>query len=114
MLASAPARIESAPSSGPTVRCSSGLSGAGSAPARSSSARSLAISTVKLPVMMPWPPMIGSRITGRGDDCVVEHDGEALADIGLGGIAEAPRADAVELKLTAGAPLLVEGRPAHR
>ena len=33
-------------------------------PARSSSARSLADCTVKLPEMMPLPPMIGSRITG--------------------------------------------------
>ena len=64
MLAIAPAWIESAPRSGPTVRSSRIVIGAGSAPARSSSARSLADCTVKLPEMMPLPPRIGSRITG--------------------------------------------------
>ncbi len=59
-----PARIESAPRPGPTVRSSSTFSGAGSAPARSSSARSCASCTVKPPLMMPDPPRIGSRITG--------------------------------------------------
>src|SRR5712671_5728068 len=38
--------------------------GAGSAPARNKSARSLADWTVKLPEMMPLPPRIGSRMTG--------------------------------------------------
>src|SRR5207244_3877368 len=64
MLATAPAWIESAPRSGPTVRSSRIVIGAGSAPARSSRARSLADWTVKLPEMMPLPPRIGSRITG--------------------------------------------------
>src|SRR5437660_1218846 len=64
MLATAPAWIESAPSSAPTVRSSRIVIGAGRAPARSSSARSLADCTVKLPEMMPLPPVIGSRITG--------------------------------------------------
>src|SRR5205823_6124186 len=64
MLATAPAWIESAPSSAPTVRSSRIVIGAGSAPARSRSARSLADCTVKLPEMMPLPPRIGSRMTG--------------------------------------------------
>ena len=40
------------------------VSGAGSAPARSRIARSLADWTVKLPEICPEPPRIGSRITG--------------------------------------------------
>src|SRR3990170_1855077 len=64
MQARLPASIESAPRSAPTVRSSITVSGAGSAPARSSSARSRALSTVKLPLMMPLPPRMASRITG--------------------------------------------------
>ena len=64
MQAILPARIESAPRSGPTVRSSRMVSGAGKAPARSSNARSFASTVVKLPEMMPEPPMIGSRMTG--------------------------------------------------
>src|ERR1700761_3394502 len=60
MLATVPAWIESAPSCAPTVRSSRMVIGAGSAPARSSNARSLADCTVKLPEMMPLPPRIGS------------------------------------------------------
>ena len=40
------------------------FSGAGSAPARSSSARSWADWMVKLPLMTPAPPQMASRITG--------------------------------------------------
>ena len=40
------------------------VSGAGSAPARSRMARSLACWTVKLPEIWPEPPRIGSRMTG--------------------------------------------------
>ena len=46
------------------MRSSSIFMGAGSAPARSSSERSFASSTVKLPVICPLPPTMGSRITG--------------------------------------------------
>ena len=46
------------------MRSSITVSGAGSAPARISSASSLAACTVKLPEICPWPPVIGSRITG--------------------------------------------------
>ena len=62
--AMAPARIASAPSSGPTLRSSTTVSGAGSAPARSSTARSVALAAVKLPLIWPRPPVIASRITG--------------------------------------------------
>ncbi len=60
----APARMLSAPSSGPTLRSSTTVSGAGSAPARSSTERSWAELAVKLPLIWPRPPVIGSRITG--------------------------------------------------
>ena len=40
------------------------VSGAGSAPARSRIARSLACCTVKLPEICPCPPVIGSWMTG--------------------------------------------------
>jgi len=60
----APAWIESAPRSGPTVRSSMIDSCAGKAPARSRRARSLALCTVKEPEMTPEPPVIGSRTTG--------------------------------------------------
>ncbi len=63
-LAISPARTESAPRPGPTVRSSRISSGAGSAPARSKSARSRASCVVKSPVMTPLPPRMGSRITG--------------------------------------------------
>ena len=46
-----PARIESAPSDGPTTRSSRLVSEAGSAPDRSVSARSFALSAVKPPLM---------------------------------------------------------------
>ena len=59
-----PFSIESWPRPGPTVRSSMMVSGAGSAPARSRMARSLAACTVKLPEIWPEPPRIGSRITG--------------------------------------------------
>jgi len=60
----APARIASAPSSAPTVCCCSTFSGAGRAPARSSTARSLADSVVKRPVICPEPLGITPWMTG--------------------------------------------------
>ena len=59
-----PARTASAPRSAPTVFCSITFSGAGSAPDFSSSASWVALSMVKLPVIWPWPPMIGSDDPG--------------------------------------------------
>ena len=59
-----PDSIESAPRLAPTVRSSITVSLAGSAPERSSTARSLARCTVKLPLICPVPPRIGSRMTG--------------------------------------------------
>ena len=57
------------------------VSGAGSAPARSRMARSLACWTVKLPEI--WPGTAEDRLADhrRRDHFVVEHDGERLADI---------------------------------
>ena len=63
-IAKNPALIESAPRLGPIERSSTTVSGAGKAPARNSTARSLASWTEKLPLICPWPPMIGSRMTG--------------------------------------------------
>lgn len=62
--ATLPAWMESWPRPGPTVRSSMTVSVAGSAPARSSTARSLALCGVKLPEICPVPPRIGSRICG--------------------------------------------------
>ena len=56
--------MESAPRLAPTVRSSMTVSLAGSAPERSSTARSFACCTVKLPLICPVPPRIGSRMTG--------------------------------------------------
>ena len=59
-----PALMESAPRLGPTERSSATSSVAGNAPARSSTARSLADAGVKLPVIWPDPPVIGCWIVG--------------------------------------------------
>ncbi len=94
--AMAPARMLSAPSSGPTVRSSTTVSGAGRAPARSSTARSVAVCAVKLPLISPAPA--GDRLVDhrRGQDLVVQHDGERVADVGGADLGEAARAGAVE------------------
>ncbi len=63
-MAIMPWRIESAPSEGPTVRSSSTWTGAGSAPARSTMARSVASSVVKPPVIWARPEGMRSRICG--------------------------------------------------
>ena len=59
-----PLRIESCPSDGPTVRSSISFSGAGSAPLRSTFARSCASAKSNRPVIWPRPAVIGSRIVG--------------------------------------------------
>jgi hypothetical protein len=63
-MAIIPCRMESAPSEGPTVRSSMMVTGAGSAPARSTMARSRASSTVNCPVMTARPPGIRSLMRG--------------------------------------------------
>ena len=63
-MAIIPWRMESAPSDGPTVRSSRMVTGAGSAPARSTMARSRASSTVNCPVMTARPPGIRSLMRG--------------------------------------------------
>ena len=60
----APARIESRPRSGPTVRSSIAFSLTGSLPEDSEMASSLAVSTVKPPLICAVPPRIGSLILG--------------------------------------------------
>ena len=64
MLDQVPLSIESCPSDGPTVRSSRMFTGAGSAPARRTIARSVASSIVKEPVIWACPPEIRSWITG--------------------------------------------------
>ena len=96
MPAILPAEIESAPRLGPTVRSSTMVRLAGRAPARNSTARSLAPWTVKLPEIWPVPPRMGSRICGRGNHLVVEDDGEQLADILLRCLSEALSALGIE------------------
>ena len=59
-----PASIESWPKSGPTVLSSTTDNGAGSAPDLRSRAKSVAVWKVKLPEIVPWPPVIESLITG--------------------------------------------------
>ena len=59
-----PLWMESTPSVGSTLRSSSTRRGAGSAPARSTSARSFASSSVKDPSMTASPPGIEVRMNG--------------------------------------------------
>ena len=59
-----PLSMESVPSVGSTVRSSSTRSGAGSAPARSTSARSFASSSENAPSMTASPPGIEVRMNG--------------------------------------------------
>jgi hypothetical protein len=59
-----PAWMESAPRLASTVRSSMTSRLAGSAPPRSRTARSLALSTVKVPLIWPVPPVIGCWMTG--------------------------------------------------
>ena len=60
----APAFIESSPKSGPTVLSSIIFKGAGKAPDRNSNAKSVADWKLKSPVIIPFPPSIGSLIWG--------------------------------------------------
>ena len=59
-----PADIESAPNPGPTDLSSIISRGAGRAPALNNTARSVASWLVKLPVIIPEPPVIAELITG--------------------------------------------------
>ena len=58
------ASMESNPKLGPTVLSSRTLIGAGNEPALSNTAKSLAALAEKLPLILPWPPVIGSLICG--------------------------------------------------
>ncbi len=64
MPAASPFSIESRPRDGPTVTFWMMVTGAGSAPARRTIARSLASCVVKLPSIWARPPAMRSRITG--------------------------------------------------
>ena len=59
-----PDSMESVPNPGPTIRSSTTSSGAGKAPERNINASSLADCGVKLPVMMPLPPVMADLISG--------------------------------------------------
>ena len=63
-VAMTPARMESEPRLGPTVRSSTTVSLAGRAPERRTIARSVASWVVKRPEILPEPPRIGSLIPG--------------------------------------------------
>ena len=54
--------MESSPRLGPTVLSSKTFIGAGNEPALSNTAKSLAVSGEKFPLILPEPPVIGSRI----------------------------------------------------
>ena len=64
MAAILPASMLSCPSSGPTVRSSRKVISAGKAPARKSTARLVDSSSVKLPVMIPDPPVMADWMVG--------------------------------------------------
>ena len=96
-----PLSMFSAPSDGPTVRSSTISIGAASAPARISSATSLASRVVIRPLIWTRPPPISSRMTGRRDHLGLalldEHDGHPLADVLARHFLEDARAGAVQI-----------------
>ena len=96
MPASLPASMESAPSEGPTVRSSTMVSLAGSAPERSWMASVLALSTVKLPEIWPEPPRIGSRMTGADITLSSSTMANGRPTLSLREVAELARARLVE------------------
>src|ERR1700693_2195727 len=97
MLATAPAWIESAPSSAPTVRSSRIVIGAGRAGAQQERkiACRLHREAARNDAAAAEDRLADDR---RADHLAVEHDGEGLADILAGRIAEAPRPGRVELE----------------
>ena len=91
-----PDSIESAPRLAPTVRSSMTVSLAGSAPDRSSTARSFASLHGEIAADLAGAAEDRLADDRRGDHLVVEHDGEGQADILLGHLAEALGAGGVE------------------
>src|SRR5436189_200865 len=81
-MAMRPWRMELAPSEGPTVRSSSTVTGAGSAPARSTTASSRASSAVKWPVISAGRAEAGGLRdpSARGRVVQLELKGGRLAD----------------------------------
>ena len=95
-----PSRIESAPSDGPTVRSSRYLIEAGSAPARSTSAKSFAESCAE--ISFDQSGIVDAAFDlRRGMYLVVENNGHRLADMRFGERTESRCSGAVEsVKLT--------------
>ncbi len=95
----APARIKSAPSSGPTVRSSTTVRGAGSAPARSREGKVSGAPCVEIAADLTAAAR--DRLSNdRGTDhLIVQNDRERLADIRARDIGEAARADAVKCEV---------------
>ena len=78
------------------------VSGAGSAPARSRMARSLADCTVKLPEICPEPPRIGSRITGAEITLLSSTMANGLPTLACVASANLRAPDELKRKLTIG------------
>jgi hypothetical protein len=98
MLATVPAWMESAPSSAPTVRSSRieiGARQGARAQQQREVARRLHREAAGDDAAAAEDRLADHR---RADHLVVEHDGEGLADILAGGVAEAARAGGVELE----------------
>ena len=110
ITATAPDRIELAPSSGPTVRCSSTVISAGSAPARSRIASCDDSSGVKLPVMIPEPPEMCAWITGAEITCSSSTIANGLPMFSAVYCAEGGAARRVEAEAHRRPVVLVEAR----
>ena len=81
------------------------VSGAGSAPARSRIARSLAGCTVKLPEIWPEPPVIGSRITGAEITLLSSTIAKGCPTFSEVACANLREPDVLNWKLTIGSPV---------
>jgi len=75
--------------------------------------RSVADAAVKRPLIWPRPPVIGRDHRGA-DHLVIEHDGEAVADIGAADIGEPAGADLSNVKLTTHSPVCGFARRGRR
>ena len=102
-----PERIESAPSDGPTVRSSRYLMLAGRAPERRIIERSLACcSVMRPPLIEPWS-RIGFLDVGHFLHFVVEHHGQAVANVSGSEAVEPLPALAGEREADAGLAILI-------
>jgi hypothetical protein len=99
MPAITPLRIESAPSSGVTVRSSTTAIFTGSAPERSEIASALALATLKLPEIWALPPRIGSLIDGADStlpSSTIAKRLPTLCDVTLANVLEPPESKRIE------------------